>query len=1149
MRKDTVHMALKGSRRRLLLAVAWGVSALMMLLPLDLSATHIIGGDIEYSCLGNSLYEIRLTVRRDCFLGAPNAQFDDPASIAFFNGATFQRVTFVGVNGQLLIPFNDDDTLNQTFISDCTISGNDVCVQQTTYVDTVLLPFLDDGYILAYQRCCRNNTLQNIVNPLGTGMTLVTIISAEAQLTCNSSPILAEYPPIYICVDDSIDWDFSVEFDPDGDSIIYELFTPFEGATLLNPRPQPPSNPPYDTVVWNNPPYSLENLLGGVPLQIDRFTGQMTGMPNTVGQFLAGVRIFSYRDGLLIEITSIEWQYNVRACRDVPVADFNVSTELNCENLTLQFEDNSENALEYTWYFDYPDPASAVSNDPNVEFTFDEEGFYTVALIVNDPDSICFDTAMREIGVFNSELAAEFDIDVVECEDSIVAQIVDLSIEPNSDFDIVAWEWILAHPDTTVTDTNQNPIFTFDSTTNNLMLDLTVTSANGCTASTSLAFDVNIINIPFKGGGEDTIGVCDGDTVALFDMPGNSAYIWTWADDPTLDASDPTNPLAFPHETTAYFVTVTDGLCVVEGDVLVVVQDLPELDFDVATDCRSLEVDITNNSTGFQYLWDFGDGNMSTDEDPVHIYDQPGNYLITLSSADGCDVDTGYVITVAAIQDSVDDFSLSCFGEPVELNPDGSAEYIYEWEPADGLDDETSPTPIAEVDQTTTFYVTITDAQFTDCFVIDSAEVFVPDDFDLSGPADTSYCGAPEITLTAGNDDLVYEWYNADDELIGTGPDLTVQPVDTTTYYLVGSDSYGCMKSDTFTLSPAYFAIDVSPDLVICEGDDTTIFVINQDPNQDLEYLWEPSEFIIGPNDVANPRVLPDGNQTFTVEITNNTLGCMLEEEVTVLVSDFDYDILRDELICLGDMVMLTFVNNDTTNLSFQWTPTETIVEGEDTATPKVMPDETTLYTVLIQDNNYGCMTSDSVLVEVSWFDPGFLEIFAEPDTIFANSGEVFTISTNQDPDLTYIWSGVGINDPTLPVITAAPTEAGSEYTYSVTVTNEDGCELTGTLNRTLTVVDPFCDDRDVFIPNAFSPNGDGVNDVLLVYGNYITTMELRIFNRWGQEVFYSQNQGQGWDGTFEGEQLTPDVYGYWLKVSCPPNKEFFKKGNITLLR
>ena len=645
--------------------------------------------------------------------------------------------------------------------------------------------------------------------------------------------------------------------------------------------------------------------------------------------------------------------------------------------------------------------------------------------------------------------------------------------------------------------------------------------------------------------------MCDGDTVALFPFAGNPNFTYTW--DPTggLDISEPNNPLAFPNQTTEYFVTVTDGLCEVVGDILVVVQDTPMLSFETFTDCRSLEIQINNTSIGgILFEWDFGDGSPPIlGENPTYTYDQPGQYLITLTSADGCDVVTADVITVAAILDSVDDTSISCFSETVDLNPDGDeALYEYVWEPADGLSSSTAGNPSATVDQTTTFFVTITDILNPDCFVLDSVTVVVPDDFDLDAPADSSYCGSPEITLQAENSDLDYVWTDIDGTILSESGTLTVQPLDTTAYVLTGTDMFGCTKSDTVTLNPTFFAYTVSPDVIICDGDDTTIFVLNLDPNQDLSYVWSPAEFIVGDNTVSNPTVQPEGDVLFTVEITNNTLGCMLTEEVLVSASDFDYTISQEQTICLGENTTLTITNNDTTVLDYLWSPAECIVDGGDGPSPTVTTPETKWFYVDILNTDYGCITQDSVLVNVSWFDPDELEVFASPDTIYANSGEFFELWTNQADDLDYMWSGEGIVNNTLPVIQAAPTTEG-EFNYCVTVTNADQCVLEGCINNALTVLDPDCDMTDIYIPNAFSPNGDGENDELRVYSNFIMDMELVIYNRWGQEVFRSLDQDIAWDGRFENEVLAPDVFAYRLTVTCPPNKSYETQGSITLVR
>ncbi|MDX1476740.1 MAG: gliding motility-associated C-terminal domain-containing protein, partial [Saprospiraceae bacterium] len=729
-----------------------------------------------------------------------------------------------------------------------------------------------------------------------------------------------------------------------------------------------------------------------------------------------------------------------------------------------------------------------------------------------------------------------------ECSEEVVVAVTDLSEDPNPDFDVEHWTWVLTYGDSLLLSDVQNPQFVINGSQEDVTLSVVVTSGNGCTAEMSATFDVNIIAIPFKG---DSVGVCDGDTVALFDSPG-PGLTYTWAPTESLDLTDPAFPLAFPDETTTYSVTVTDGLCTVTGEVVVVVQELPNLDFVVDTDCKSLEIAITNMSDGFQYHWDFGDGDTSLAENPVHTYDSAGVYTIVLTSADGCDVQTSQEITVSVIDEEIEDESISCFMEPVVLNPDGSAEYSYQWTPAGFLDDSSAISPVASVTETTTFFVTITDIDLPGCSIVDSVAVIVPGDFSLAAPPDSSYCDAPEVTLTAGNDALEYVWKDMDGNILAEGPDLTVQPQDTTSYVLCGTDSFGCTKSDTVTLNPTFFAVEVGPDVTICPGDDTTIFVMNVDPNQDLSYVWLPVDCVIGDNTVPNPRVKADEDKVFTVQITNNDLGCMVERQVEVRVSLFNYEITPESVICLGESLELNIVNQDTTTLEYMWTPVESILDGANTDSPTVMPDETTTYVVKILNTTYGCETLDSVTVIVSWFDPDILEIFVDKDSIILND-DVFVISTNQDPDLDFQWSGPGDYNPNDPIITVTPTSEGPAV-YSVTVTNADGCQLTG-MTPTLTVLDPLCNMEDIFVPNGFSPNGDGQNDVLFVYGNFIETMELRIFNRWGEEVFQSFDQNIGWDGRFEGKELSPDVFGYYLRVTCPPDKSYFMKGNITLLR
>ena len=118
---------------------------------------------------------------------------------------------------------------------------------------------------------------------------------------------------------------------------------------------------------------------------------------------------------------------------------------------------------------------------------------------------------------------------------------------------------------------------------------------------------------------------------------------------------------------------------------------------------------------------------------------------------------------------------------------------------------------------------------------------------------------------------------------------------------------------------------------------------------------------------------------------------------------------------------------------------------------------------------------------------------------------------------------------------------------YELTVENGDGCR---SQERVLVVVlDPICEEPNIFFPNAFSPNGDGENEVLNVLGNHVEEMHLMVFNRWGQKVFETHSQENSWDGRFNGRLLEPDVFGYYLEVRCINGKIFKKQGNVMLLR
>lgn len=415
------------------------VAAVLGAMIVPAKATHIVGGDFTYRSLGNGNFEVTLTIRRDCFNGADDAQFDTLATVSIFDG-NGALAAFPPLNGYLQIPFMGADTLDDIIISDCGFLGTQVCVHEAVYRDTLFLPDLGKGYILAYQRCCRNVTLNNIDDPLNTGLTEVIQIPQMAFDEPNSSPVFNEWPELYICSEQPFTFDHSAT-DPDGDELRYSLVTPYEGANMNIPMPLGAPPPPYQTVDWLAP-FSQSDLLGGaVPLTINEITGMVSATPGAVGQYLVGIMVEEFRHGEKIGEVRRDFEYNVRLCAEPPMAAFDPPTGLCDGALTVSFVNQSTAAANVEWYFDWPneDPAF-YSTEENPTFTYPEAGTYTVRLKANRGTDACFDEFFYTFTTETVPISTSFKAAISECvEEGYVLTVDDSSIPPSADQEIVQW--------------------------------------------------------------------------------------------------------------------------------------------------------------------------------------------------------------------------------------------------------------------------------------------------------------------------------------------------------------------------------------------------------------------------------------------------------------------------------------------------------------------------------------------------------------------------------------------------------------------------------------------------------------------------------------------------------------------------------------
>jgi gliding motility-associated-like protein len=616
---------------------------LLLFAPLTkVSATHIVGGEMTYRCLGNNQYEITLVIFRDCFYGNPAAWFDDPASIGVFNAAN-ELVQDIRVS-----PIGND-TLQPILDSDCYVLPPDVCVHTTMYRTVVQLLPSPGGYILAYQRCCRNQTIANIVEPLATGATYSVSISEYALEECNTSPVFSTWPPIYICAGVPIFFDQSAT-DADGDSLVYRLCDPLQGATQFDPIPQPPYNPPYETVIWVDPPYNVNNMLNGTPgdppLAINIATGLLTGLPNTIGQFVVGICVEEYRNGLLIGTMRRDFQYNVGVCSQTTAAFF--APEIQCGNLQVNFQNQSTSASSFRWEFNDPQQPGLTSSLANPSFTYTEFGNYAVRLVAM-PGTPCEDTLTRLVKLLPGSLQPDFDVSFGPCADTVQMTVTDLSTDPLST--ITSWNWLL-NPGLQ-SSTSQNPIFTLTGS-NNYSLQLMVRAENGCMDTIVEPFPVNLIDIlP-----DQALTICLGETATLNLSPqANQPYTYLWQPDTGIEgANNNSSVLVRPQASTTYTALVTNPSgCSLRVDIPVTVLENSLALVATATPDSILPGEqaqlLATFDPDYTYQWSPPNTlNNAFIHNPTAAPVQTTTYEVTATDRQGCTTAASVTVLVRAIE-------------------------------------------------------------------------------------------------------------------------------------------------------------------------------------------------------------------------------------------------------------------------------------------------------------------------------------------------------------------------------------------------------------------------------------------------------------------------------------------------------------------
>ncbi|MCB0761931.1 MAG: gliding motility-associated C-terminal domain-containing protein [Flavobacteriales bacterium] len=634
-------------------------------------ASHIVGGVIHYECLGNGDYAITLKVYRDCSPGSSG--FDNTAHVGVYEGSTLIATVDMPLSQATVTPL-DPNT------GDPCLEPPDVCVEESVYTGEVNLPDTEIGYTLVYQRCCRNTTIVNIPaqgDNLGSSFTCE--IPPASQAPCNSNPDFIQFPPIVICINEPFVFDHSAT-DIDGDSLVYVFCNPLDGG---NPGAEmnPPTAPPYTLVTWNDG-YSLDYPIDAAPaFSIDPITGLLTGTPNQLGQYVMGICVKEYRNGELISTTNRDFQFNIAACSQSIFAA--VDDVEPCTGLSYVF-DNQSNGEIFEWDFGVEQLSSDTSSLFEPEYTFPDTGTYEVTLIVN-PGFQCADTTQITVSAY-TPISTSLDIENFYCSNG--SRYWDFTgVGSYSSQAEYSWSFgNFANPQTS-TVFNPGPVGYNVPGTYNVTFSVL---DHFCEATANLMLVVDPMPQAEIQGQTQFCGGLEIDFTNLSQYA--EEYYWNFGESGNSDWSADENPSWTYSSYGEFVVTLTadpQSDCADMDTILVQVlpTDPIQLVYDVIepNPCDSIiEVQLQFLGTGVDNIaWNMGDGTILTGFESTYIYDEAGEYIVTITAQNNL---CGLIETesVGIVYD------LTVIDRPIEVpnvftpNSDGSNDtfrifYVGEW--------------------------------------------------------------------------------------------------------------------------------------------------------------------------------------------------------------------------------------------------------------------------------------------------------------------------------------------------------------------------------------------------------------------------------------------------------------------------------------
>jgi gliding motility-associated-like protein len=612
---------------------------------------------------------------------------------------------------------------------------------------------------------------------------------------------------------------------------------------------------------------------------------------------------------------------------------------------------------------------------------------------------------------------------------------------------------------------------------------------------------------------------------------------------------------------------IRDSLGCVYNDVLYIplIPDLPILDIqspDTLNCVRSfIQIDIGQSDTGSEFVWAWSSAEGHIIPDPASpevTITQPGTYLLTLTKlSNQCSVDASILVPIDTLSPEVlveglneitcrDTTILITLIAPPDYN------YVYNWAIDPGLITVGMTMQEAIIRHPGTYYVTITDL-INGCTAIEPIEIKIDTlapSLILSNP-DTLTCTRDSITLWLEgplSPNFNYIWLNQEQDTLEVSADNTLKVAKAGIYKAIILNILNGCHQEVMTEVPSYLnqpLVSISnPSAITCKTPTSTMVALT-DNCEDCSGVWisvQGNSYI-----VIDSLTLETSTPGSYIFLWTDTLSkCQAADTVTVTAipppESFEVQTTHPNCITNNGTILITNVEGGQPPFGYSFD--NGITFG---TIPLLTADTSGTYQVMLKDAN-DCVLLDSVTIEEIILPEIDLLSFIEIEWgTSVTLNPVLSVPLNTINS--YLWTPADyLSCHTCPSPIATPLQ-NTDYTLTVVDTN--GCIAVATVRIQLDL------NVDVYVPNAFSPDNNGLNDGFTAYGdpakieliNY-----LRIFDRWGnavfeREVFPINDSSYGWDGRFRGALMDPAVFVYVLEVLFKNGETSVLKGDVNLLR